>query len=122
MVTIINYKARESEAGAFYVLELQSGVEMVKSQTTNQYYATAKKAYISSTFDEQTCQALIGTQMQGNINKVACDPYEYTIKKTGETIILSHRYEYVDEATTTNEDIAIKKLLSDAPVVEELVM
>ncbi|WP_228377594.1 hypothetical protein [Chryseobacterium gallinarum] len=93
MVTIINYKQRQKEDGStFYVLEVQGGIEMVMSQTTNQFYATSKKASITSTFDELTCQALIGTQMQGSIIKQECEPYEYTVKDTGEMIILHHRF------------------------------
>lgn len=95
MVTIINYKKREKEDGStFYVLEVQGGIEMVMSQTTGQFYATSKKASITSTFDELTCQALIGTQMQGSIVKQGCEPYEYTVKDTGEVIILHHRFVY----------------------------
>ncbi|RLJ31520.1 hypothetical protein CLU97_0944 [Chryseobacterium sp. 7] len=95
MVTIINYKQRQKEDGStFYVLEVQGGIEMVMSQTTNQFYATSKKASISSTFDELTCQALIGTQMQGSIIKQECEPYEYTVKDTGEVIVLHHRFVY----------------------------
>ena len=64
MVQIISYKERQTEDGkSFFVLELQGGLEMVRSQETNQFYATAKKAFISSTFDEATCNSLIGTSM-----------------------------------------------------------
>src|SRR5690606_15278029 len=95
-----NFKERNKEDGtSFFVLELQGGIELVQSQKTKQFYATAKKAYISSTFDELTCKALIGTQMQGAIEKVECEPFEYTVQETGEIIILSHRYQYVQEET-----------------------
>lgn len=67
---------------------------MVMSQTTGQFYATSKKASITSTFDEVTCQALIGTQMQGSIIKQEYNPYEYTVKDTGEVILLHHRFVY----------------------------
>lgn len=102
MVTIINYKERQKEDGtSFYVLEVQGGIEMVKSQKTGNFYATAKKATIPSTFDDLTCQALIGTQMSGNISKVECEPYEYTIRDTGEIIILHHRFVYIQDETET---------------------
>lgn len=98
MVTIINYKERQKEDGtSFFVLELQGGIEMVQSKATGNFYATAKKANLPSTFDELTCKALIGTQMPGAIEKVECEPYEYTIQSTGEIITLSHRYSYVQE-------------------------
>jgi len=70
MVRIIGYRERENEEGeSFILLELQGGIEMVLCQTTNRYYATAKIAFISSTFDENTCEALMGTEMPGKIVK-----------------------------------------------------
>ena len=96
MVTIINFKERQKEDGTqFFVLEIQGGIEMVQSQSTGNFYATAKKAYLPSTFNAITCQALVGTQMEGNVEKVECEPYEYTVQDTGEIIMLSHRYSYV---------------------------
>lgn len=98
MVTIINYKERQKEDGSsFFVLEVQGGIEMVQSKVSGNFYATAKKAFLPSTFDALTCQALVGTQMDGAIEKVECEPYEYTIQSTGEIITLSHRYAYVQE-------------------------
>lgn len=98
MVTIINFKERSKEDGSsFFVLEIQGGLEMIRSQSTGQFYATAKRAYLPSTFDALTCQSLIGTQMPGSIEKEECEPYEYTIKDSGEVITLSHRYCYVSE-------------------------
>lgn len=119
MVTIINFKERNKEDGtSFYVLELQGGIELVQSQKTRQFYATAKKAYISSTFDQLTCQALIGTQIPGSIEKEECEPYEYTVHETGEIIILSHRYQYVqkptEKAKPTNE-----KFISDVNIFSQ---
>ncbi len=99
MVRIINYKERVREDGeSFFVLELQGGIQMVKSQQTDKFYVTAKKATIPSTFDETTCKALIGTELPGNIERVECDQYDYTIKDTGEIIQLDYRYEYSEEA------------------------
>ncbi|WP_179318819.1 hypothetical protein [Winogradskyella helgolandensis] len=115
MVRIINYKERQVEDGSnFFVLELQGGVEMVKSQQTNQFYATAKKSFITSTFDEETCKALIGTSMPGNIEKQSCEPYQYTVRETGEMIILEHRYVYVPEGESqSKEDKAVQELLAE---------
>ena len=44
----------------------------------DRYYATAKKATVSTTFDEETCKGLIGTQMPGKISKIKTEPYAYT--------------------------------------------
>jgi len=98
MVRIVNFKKRQSEDGReFFVLEITAGIEMVMSQSTGQFYATAKKAYIASTFDEETCRALVGSEMPGSIIKAECEPYEYTIRDTGEVISLNYRYVYLPE-------------------------
>ncbi|APD06589.1 hypothetical protein UJ101_01060 [Flavobacteriaceae bacterium UJ101] len=117
MVRIIGYKQKEREDGTiFHLLEIQGGIEMVQSKETGQFYATAKKAFITSTFDEITCQALIGTEMQGSILKQEVEPYTYTIKETGEEIILSHRWVYSpNESALTKEDQAVAELLENSP-------
>lgn len=95
-VKIIDYKLRESlEGKSFFALVLQGGVEIVKSASGNSY-ATVKTVSMPSTFDEATCKAMIGLEMPGTIQKVECAPYEYTIQETGEIILLSHRYEYIE--------------------------
>lgn len=111
MVRIISYKKRETEDGKeFFVLELQGGIEMVKSKETGKFYVTARKASISSTFDELICQALIGTELPGRVEKVMCEPYEYVIKDTGEVITLTHRFEYVEEEKATTPLVEMSKL------------
>ena len=114
MVRIISYKARQREDGTtFCALEVQGGIEMVLSQKTNQYYATAKKTFISSTFDEETCKALIGTEIQGNVQKEECEPYEYVIKETGESIIMQHRFVYIPESIVPSSSIKANRISSD---------
>jgi hypothetical protein len=99
MVTIVNYKERQREDGtSFYVLEIQGGIDLVMSQTTGQFYATSKRAYLSCTFNALTCEALLGTKIPGAIEKQPCEPYPYLVKETGETMILNHRWIYTPEA------------------------
>jgi hypothetical protein len=71
---------------------------MVQSKGTGKFYATVKKAFIPATFDEATCKALIGTQMEGRIIKEECTPYEYVNKETGEITMLTSRYIFTQEA------------------------
>ena len=105
MVRIVTYKTRQKEDGTeFYLLEVQGGIEMVKSKTTGQYYATAKKATVSTTFDEGTCKGLIGSEMPGKVVKIATEPYLYTIKETGEEITLQHKYVYLPEDVNPEEE------------------
>ena len=114
MVTVIDFKERQSGDGEkFYVLILQGGIEMVKSKETNRFYATAKKASISSTFDENTCKTLIGATFPGSIKREECDEYEYTIVDTGEVISLKHRWTYVDNV----EEVAERVLVDAAAVI-----
>jgi len=104
MVRIIGYKERVSADGEkFYVLELQGGLEIVKSKQTGRHYATAKTATMTSTFSEDVCKRLVGEEIKGSIKKVDCDPYEYTVKETGEVITLTSRWEYQNEAESLVE-------------------
>ncbi len=99
MVKIIDFKKRENASGEeFFVLVLQGGLQIVKSEETNRCYATMKQATMSTTFDEGTCKSLIGEEIPGSIAKVETEPYDYTVPETGEVITLSHRWEYVRES------------------------
>ncbi len=101
MITIKNYHLRERKDGKqFITLELQGDIEMVQSMETGRFYATARRCSISSTFDEASAQAVIGTVMPGRIVRQDCDEYEYAIPESGEIIKLAHRWEYrPDEAS-----------------------
>ena len=104
MVKIIDFKKRMNSHGEeFHALLLQGGLELVKSKETGNYYATAKTSSITSTFTEEQCKDLIGQEIPGSIVKVECDPYQYTIKDTGEEITLTHRWEYRKEGDTVEE-------------------
>jgi hypothetical protein len=110
MVTISGYAERESRDGKkFNALIVQCGLEMVLSEETGRYYATAKQASVTSTFDEKTCQDLVGTKLPGKIMKIACDPYEYTIKESGEVITLNHRWTYNPNEASLEEIVFDKE-------------
>lgn len=97
MVKIISYKERLSGEGKpFMALVLQGGVEIIHSSTGGMY-ATVRKATVASTFDEETCKGLVGTEIPGTIEKQECEPYLYTVERTGEELTLFHRYVYVAE-------------------------
>lgn len=95
MVKVISYKERLSNEGKpFMALVLQGGVEIIHSSTGGMY-ATVRKASVASTFDEETCKNLVGTEIPGTIEKQDCEPYNYTVEKTGEILTLFHRFVYV---------------------------
>lgn len=102
MVTVKNYHVREGEKDNYISLELEGDIEMVQSTNTGRFYATVRKCFISSTFSEATAKLMIGKQMTGSIARVDCEPYEYVIEETGETIELSYRYDYVPENNRTS--------------------
>lgn len=109
MVSVIGYKSIEKEEGEnFLMLVLQGGIEPVKSQTTGKIYFTARTVNVPATFDEETCKSLIGSQFEGIIKKVTSDPYQYTIRDTGEVVELNFRYEFV----TDTEEIIKEQVVS----------
>lgn len=106
MVTIIDYKqATNSEGENFFMLVVQGGVESVKSKETGRFYLTARKATVTSTFDERTCKELIGQKLSGGIEKVETKPYSFIIEETGEEITLQHRNVYNPDISTLEETV-----------------
>ena len=100
MVTVKDYHLRKNAEGQPYVsLELLGQVELVQSQNTGRFYATQRRCFIYSTFDEETAARLVGSAFPGNIVRTSCDPYEYAIPENGQKVMLAHRYTYLPEET-----------------------
>ena len=115
MVRIIDFKVRmNGEGEPFNALIVQGGVELVRSKETGLFYATAKKTSIPSTFDDKTCESLIGQELPGSVEKVECEPYEYTDESTGEVITLSHRWVFVKKGETV-DDVAQQEQHREEP-------
>lgn len=109
MVKVCNVLSREGENGPFAVLELSGELEMVQSSNTGRFYATVRKCTIPCTLEIEEAKAFIGTKMLGSIQKVECEPYEFTVPGTAEVVELSHRWEFVPEMAA---------IPSTAPVIE----
>ena len=102
MVTITGYRlAKNKDEKGFIVLELSGDIEMVQSMETGNFYATTRKASITS-FSEETAKGLVGTKIAGKIVRVQSDPYDYTVAETCEVLKLAHRYEYKPEVVPYN--------------------
>ena len=98
MVTISGFKTRvNAEGEEFHVLVLEGDIELVRSQTTEQFYATARHCTITSTFNEVMCEKLKGRTLPGTIKRIAVDPYIYEVPETGEVIELDFMYRYHPE-------------------------
>ena len=94
MVQVTSYAIRERKDGTnFIALQLTGGLEMVQNQTGG-FYATVRTCSIPSTFDESIAKLMVGQQLDGDIVRVASDPYEFVNKRTGEVMQLSHSYSY----------------------------
>lgn len=113
MVKVINWKAYQTEDGKeFYALQVQGGLEAVKSKETGRTYLTARKATVSCTFDKETCEMLKGTELPGSIKRIETEPYEYAIPESGEVVTLTHRFEYVGEdETIVHQNVVEKELV-----------
>ena len=106
MVTVIGWAQRSKENGeSFNVLNLQGGIEMIKSAKSGKFYATARKANLVCTFNDAMCEKLVGSEFPGSIVKQDCDEYEFTIPNTDEKILLTHTYVYLPEGENVEETV-----------------
>lgn len=106
MVTVIDFAQRRNlEGKEFYSLMLQGGITILKSKSSGNFYATAQRCSIPSTFDEQTCKAMIGEKIPGSIQKQSCETYEITNRETGEIIEMNYRWVYLPEGASMEEAI-----------------
>ena len=109
MVIVKNYHLRTGEdGGEFVTLEIEGDLELVQSQNTGRFYATARRCFIFSTFDQETAERMIGSQMPGRIIRVPKDPFDYTIPETGEVIVVNHGWEYIPEERLTAQVTTLK--------------
>ncbi len=112
MVTISGYKVRENKEGnTFIALELNGSVELIQAEASGNWYATVRKCSMPSTLSEELAKLSVGQQMPGNIVRVACESYSYTVQRTGETISLGYRYGYQPEGS--------KEVIGEGEVVIE---
>jgi len=104
MVTVSAYALRKANDGRqFITLELTGGVEFVQSMQTGKHYATVRRSSMATTFDETIAKSLVGSQYPGEIARVESEPYQYTIKETGEEITLNYSYQYVPDVSVKSE-------------------
>lgn len=97
MVKVLAAHLRQSEKGQFVMFEIMGELELLQSQKTGRFYATARRCMISTTFDATVACTFVGQNLPGTIGRVECDPYEYKVPETGEEVVLAHRWDYVPE-------------------------
>ncbi len=108
MVTVNSYKVAQNKEGKdFIALELQGEVEAVHSVQTGKVYLTARTVWVPTTFNLAFASMLVGKQMPGTVKKQACQPYEYTIPETGETISLAYQFVYDPEEASVKQEVGL---------------
>jgi hypothetical protein len=117
MVTICDYKKRQNADGKeFFTLTLMGGIEFVQSSVSGNFYATAWKANITSTFSEEICKSLIGTKLPGEIQKVESEPYQYRFA-SGETIMLTHKFKFNPHPNNaTMEEVGVASEIEEVAI------
>jgi hypothetical protein len=95
MVTVQSFTQRQTTDGrSFITLELIGGMELIQSQNTGKFYATVRKCSMPATFNEDVAAGMVGSKLPGEIIRMESEPYQYTVKSTGEVITLHHSYGY----------------------------
>lgn len=102
MVRITGFEKKQNKKGeSFILLQLEGDLVTVQSDITGRFYATTKKATMSSTLNEASANAMVGKEISGRIERVNCQEFDYAIPDTGEVIKLNYRYEYVPAGVPT---------------------
>lgn len=95
MVKIIGYNEVATKDGRTFIsLDLHGGIEMVQSAATGKFYATVRTCRIPSTFSAEIAKTIVGQELDGNIVRVAAEPYQYVSPTTGEVMTLQHTFAY----------------------------
>lgn len=106
MVKVIGYRLRQNLDGkSFYALQLQGRIEMIKSASGNSYLS-ARTVSMPTTFTEDVCASLVGAELPGTIVRQDVEPYEYTNPETGEALMLSHRFIYLEQEEPVKQGLA----------------
>ncbi len=106
MVTIIGLEKRENkEKEEFNVLILQGGIETIISKETGKPYLTARKTSIPCTFDEVMAKTMLGEKLPGEILRMDCEEYEFTIPGSKKKITLAYTYVYDPEPVGIEETV-----------------
>jgi hypothetical protein len=113
MVTVKSFQRRQtSEGKQFLVLQIEGDLQIQFSSSGRQY-ASVPKCNIPCSFDELTASNLIGTTMPGTIERIQCEPYNFTNPTTGEMTVLDFKYIYRPEV--------VKQLRNLHPLKEVIV-
>tara|TARA_R110000737_G_scaffold311338_1_gene320283 strand:+ start:704 stop:1093 length:390 start_codon:yes stop_codon:yes gene_type:complete len=115
MVTVIDaIEIANSEGDTFVSLILQGGITMIQSKSSGKFYATTKRTRIASTFALEDAKHMIGEKIPGSIEKVSCEPYEYSVPNSDEVVTLDFTYQFVSEGSNIKSPVVTNQLQTDA--------
>ena len=119
MVTITKHFQREDAEGNQYsMLELSGDIEVQISKASGRPYFLTRKCSIPAALPSEMCISLLGKQIPGNIKKIDCEAYDYTVPSTGEVIQLKHRFEFQPETSGATEEAVFGSLAKKSSIIK----
>jgi hypothetical protein len=106
MVQIIGFEKKQSKSKESYaVLILAAEPEVMISKSSGRPYISARKTTIPCALEENQAQALIGKELPGSIERVACTPFEVKLA-TGKKVRISTAYQFLPAETINEKEVA----------------
>jgi hypothetical protein len=107
MVKVIDYQQKENPKTktSYAVLVLQGDPEVLISKSSGKPYLTAKRTSIPCTLDETSAKALIGSELEGSIERVACTPFEVKLA-TGKKVKITTAFQFVPPEPVHEKEFA----------------
>ena len=106
MVKVIDFQTKENPKTkeSYSVLVLQGEPEVQISKSSGKAYITAKRASVPCALDETSAKALIGHELEGSIERVACTPFEVKLA-TGKKVKISTAFQYMPPALVNEKEV-----------------
>lgn len=107
MVKVIDYQQKENPKTkeTYSVLVLQGEPEVAISKSSGKPYLTAKRTSIPCALDETSAKALIGSELEGSIERVACTPFEVKLA-TGKKVKITTAFQFIPLEQPNEKEVA----------------
>src|SRR5664280_3026574 len=106
MVQIIGFEKKQSKSKESYsVLILAGDPEVMISKSSGRPYISVRRTSIPCALEEVQAQALIGKELPGSIERVACTPFEVKLS-TGKKAKISTAYQFLPAETINEKEVA----------------
>jgi len=106
MVQIIGFEKKQSKSKESYaVLILAAEPEVMISKSSGRPYISAKKTTIPCALEENQAQALIGKELPGSIERVACTPFEVKLAN-GKKVKIATAFQFLPAETVNDKEVA----------------